>query len=42
MAPQAFYQPVNRGLEIKIGDRLNQLRAMLGDGRAGTDTDPAD
>ncbi|AWI54198.1 recombination factor protein RarA [Aquabacterium olei] len=42
MAPQPFYQPVNRGLEIKIGDRLNQLRAMLGDGRAGADADPAE
>ena len=41
MAPQAFYQPVQRGLEIKIADRLNQLRSLLGDGRAPTD-DPAD
>jgi putative ATPase len=36
MAPQAFYQPVARGLEIKIGDRVAQLRSMLGDGRIGT------
>ncbi|HET8870305.1 MAG TPA: replication-associated recombination protein A [Aquabacterium sp.] len=34
MDPQAFYQPVPRGLEIKIGDRLAELRAMLGDGRS--------
>ena len=35
MAPQAFYQPVQRGLELKIGERVRQLREMLGDGRAG-------
>ncbi len=34
MAPQAFYQPVPRGLEIKIGERVNHLRQLLGDGRA--------
>ena len=34
MAPQAFYQPVPRGLEIKIGDRLAQLRALADDGRS--------
>lgn len=34
MAPQAFYQPVPRGLEIKIGERVAQLRGLLGDGRA--------
>jgi putative ATPase len=28
MAPQAFYQPVPRGLEIKIGERLAQLREL--------------
>ena len=33
MAPQAFYQPVPRGLEIKIGDRLAQLRTLAEDGR---------
>lgn len=33
MAPQAFYQPVPRGLEIKIGDRLAQLRSLAEDGR---------
>lgn len=35
MAPQAFYQPVPRGLEIKIGERVKQLRMALGDGRTG-------
>jgi len=30
MAPQAFYQPVPRGLEIKIGERLTQLRELAG------------
>ncbi len=34
MTPQAFYQPVTRGLEIKIGERVRQLRSMLGDERA--------
>lgn len=34
MAPQAFYQPVSRGLEIKIGERVKQLRQLAGDGRA--------
>jgi putative ATPase len=24
---QRFYEPVDRGLEIRIGERLNQLRA---------------
>lgn len=33
MTPQAFYEPVPRGLEIKIGDRLAELRDILGDGR---------
>ena len=28
MVPQAFYQPVDRGLEIKIGERLRQLRQL--------------
>ncbi len=27
MAPPGFYQPVRRGLEIKIADKLDQLRA---------------
>ncbi|CAH0354580.1 replication-associated recombination protein A [Aquabacterium sp. CECT 9606] len=30
MVPQAFYQPVPRGLEIKIGERLTQLRELAG------------
>lgn len=34
MTPQAFYQPVTRGLEIKIGERVRHLRSMLGDERA--------
>jgi len=50
MVPQAFYQPVPRGLEIKISDRVAQLRAWAGDARAGARTeakatkqaDPAD
>ena len=37
MAPQAFYQPVPRGLEIKIGERLSQLRRLAGDARAPLD-----
>jgi putative ATPase len=32
MAPQAFYKPVPRGLEIKIGERLAQLRAASAPG----------
>ena len=42
MVPQAFYQPVPRGLEIKISDRVAQLRALAGDGRAGPDKDASD
>lgn len=34
MPAQAFYQPVARGLEIKIGERVAQLRSLLGDERA--------
>ena len=34
MPPQAFYEPVARGLEIKISERLGQLRALAADGRA--------
>ena len=30
MTAQRFYEPVSRGLEIKIGERLAQLRAQLG------------
>jgi putative ATPase len=25
--PPRFYQPVNRGLEIRIGEKLEELRA---------------
>jgi putative ATPase len=28
MAPQRFYEPVERGLEIRIGERLRELRAL--------------
>jgi putative ATPase len=28
MTPQQFYQPVNRGLEIKISEKLSQLREI--------------
>ncbi len=34
MPAQSFYQPVARGLEIKIGERLAHLRSLLGDERA--------
>jgi putative ATPase len=37
MAEQAFYQPVPRGLEIKIGERVDQLRRLAGDARAPRD-----
>jgi putative ATPase len=30
LAPQAFYQPVGRGLEIKLAEKLAALRARLG------------
>ena len=33
MDAQAFYQPVSRGLEIKIGERLQHLRRLAGDER---------
>jgi len=39
MKPQAFYKPVARGLEIKIGQRVAELRNLLGDGRAAPDGD---
>jgi putative ATPase len=32
MAAEAFYQPVNRGMEIKIAEKLAQLRARRGGG----------
>lgn len=28
LAPQTFYQPVDRGLEIKLGEKLARLRAL--------------
>jgi len=31
VAPQRFYEPVARGLEQRIGDRLAELRALLAD-----------
>lgn len=34
MAPQPFYQPVSRGLEIRIAERLATLRAIAADERA--------
>jgi len=37
MAAQAFYQPVERGLEIRIGERLAELRRL----DAATKVDPA-
>ncbi len=40
MAAQAFYKPVPRGLEIKIGERLAQLRGA-GQGAAADDADEA-
>ena len=35
MAPPGFYQPVRRGLEIKIADKLDQLRARNAAAAAG-------
>lgn len=35
MAPPGFYQPVRRGLEIKIADKLEQLRARNAPAAAG-------
>ena len=34
MAAQAFYQPVDRGLEIRIGERLAELRRLDADAEA--------
>ena len=36
MAPPGFYQPVRRGLEIKIADKLDQLRARNAAAAAGS------
>ncbi|RRD57615.1 replication-associated recombination protein A [Comamonadaceae bacterium OH2545_COT-014] len=45
MAPPGFYQPVPRGLEIKIGDKLADLARRNAEARAaqkGHDTSPID
>lgn len=34
IAPQRFYQPVDRGLELKIGERLQELRRLNDEARA--------
>lgn len=34
LAPQRFYQPVDRGLELKIGERLQELRRLNDEARA--------
>jgi putative ATPase len=34
LAPQAFYEPVPRGLEQRIGERLAELRALLHERKA--------
>ena len=28
MAPPVFYEPVDRGLEIRIGEKLRELRRL--------------
>jgi putative ATPase len=33
LAPQRFYQPVDRGLELKIGERLQELRRLNDEAR---------
>jgi putative ATPase len=33
MEPAEFYRPVDRGLEIRIGERLRELKAMNGQGK---------
>ena len=40
MAAQAFYQPVDRGLEIRIGERLAELRRLDAEAGAGAGADP--
>ena len=43
MQAQAFYQPVARGLEIRIGERLAELRRLdAAAGSGGNRTEPAD
>ena len=39
MAAQAFYQPVDRGLEIRIGERLAELRRLDADAEADPNGD---
>ena len=39
MAAQAFYQPVDRGLEIRIGERLAELRRLDADAEAAPNGD---
>jgi putative ATPase len=34
LAPQRFYQPVDRGLELRIGERLQELRRLNEEARA--------
>lgn len=34
LAPQRFYQPVDRGLELRIGERLQELRRLNDEARA--------
>ena len=40
MEDQGFYQPVARGLEIKIGQKLAELKA-LNDAARAADDEPA-
>jgi putative ATPase len=42
MAAQAFYQPVPRGLEIKIGERIRQLRQLAEGEAPSCDEGPSD
>lgn len=41
LPPVTFYQPVDRGLEIRIGARLQELRAANAHAREGHDAKPA-
>ncbi len=42
MGPARFYQPVERGLEIRIADKLRQLRALDAAARAGKAPPPGE
>lgn len=42
LAPQSFYRPVPRGLEIRIGEKLAQLRELDAAGRRGRSADAPD